>query len=56
MTKTNHVVLDGQRQHWQATFQANPGMYGTDPSMPGRYALDLFAREKASRVLELGAG
>ena len=33
-----------------------PGMYGTDPSMPGRYALDLFAREKASRVLELGAG
>ena len=31
-------------------------MYGTDPSMPGRYALDLFAREKASRVLELGAG
>jgi SAM-dependent methyltransferase len=54
--KTNHVVLDGQRQHWQATFEANPGMYGADPSMPGRYAIDLFAREKASQVLELGAG
>ena len=56
MTKTNHVVLDGQRQHWQATFEANPGMYGIDPSLPGRYAIGLFAREKASQVLELGAG
>ena len=56
VTKPSHVVLDGQRQHWQATFQANPGMYGADPSMPGRYAIDLFAREKAGQVLELGAG
>ena len=56
MTETNRVVLDGQRQHWQATFEANPGMYGTDPSVPGRYALGLFARQKTSQVLELGAG
>jgi SAM-dependent methyltransferase len=56
VTKTNHAALDSQRQHWQATFQANPAMYGTDPSMPGRYAIDLSARQKASQVLVLGAG
>jgi SAM-dependent methyltransferase len=56
VTKPNHAALDSQRQHWQATFQANPGMYGTDPSMPGRYAIGLFSRHKASQVLELGAG
>src|SRR5215472_17787681 len=49
-------MLDAQREHWQATFDANPGMYGADPSMPGRYAIDLFAHEKAGQVLELGAG
>jgi ubiquinone/menaquinone biosynthesis C-methylase UbiE len=49
-------MLDAQREHWQATFDANPGMYGTDPSMPGRYAIGLFARQQVSQVLELGAG
>jgi SAM-dependent methyltransferase len=53
---TDHAVLDGQRQHWQATFGANPDMYGKAPSMPARYAIDLFGREKVSDVLELGAG
>jgi len=33
MTTIDHAVLDDQRQHWQATFQANPGMYASDPSM-----------------------
>ncbi len=56
MTKTDHAVLDGQRQHWQTTFETNPGMYGAAPSMPARYAIDLFGRQKASHVLELGAG
>jgi SAM-dependent methyltransferase len=47
---------DDQRAHWEATFDANPGMYGAGPSEPGGYAVDLFAREQVSDVLELGAG
>ena len=53
---SEHAALDGQRQHWQATFHANPGMYGPDPSAPGLYAIDLFCRHDASEVLELSAG
>jgi SAM-dependent methyltransferase len=49
-------MLDGQREHWQATFQANSDMYGTGPSQPGAYALGLFAREQTRDLLELGAG
>ena len=47
---------DAQREHWQTTFQENPQMYGSQPSEPGAYALDLFGRAQASDVLELGAG
>jgi SAM-dependent methyltransferase len=49
-------LLDAQREHWQTTFHANPRMYGTDPSEPGSYAAELFVRERARHVLELGAG
>jgi SAM-dependent methyltransferase len=49
-------ALDGQGQHWQRVFADNPDMYGADPSEPGRYAVDLFTREGASDLLELGAG
>jgi SAM-dependent methyltransferase len=31
-------------------------MYGTQPSEPGQYAVDLFNREHLQEVLELGAG
>lgn len=48
--------LDGQGRHWQRVFAENPDMYGAGPSEPGRYAVDLFTREAASDVLELGAG
>ena len=53
---SGHDLLDAQREHWQATFHANPSMYGTDPSEPGSYAVELFVRERARHVLELGAG
>jgi SAM-dependent methyltransferase len=53
---TNRDTPDAQREHWQATFEANPDMYGTDPSQPGRYAAELFNREHVHEVLELGAG
>ena len=31
-------------------------MFGTDPSAPGSYAIDLFKREGVKQILELGAG
>jgi SAM-dependent methyltransferase len=49
-------MLDAQREQWQATFGANPDMYGTDRSEPGAYAAGLFAREQVRDLLELGAG
>lgn len=49
-------AIESQRQHWQRTFAANPDMYGTQPSEPGRYAADLFTTEHKQDVLELGAG
>lgn len=49
-------VLDAQCEHWQQTFQANPTMYGDEPSEPGRHALTLFTGAGATDVLELGAG
>ena len=43
---TSHCdTPDAQREHWQATFEANPDMYGTDPSQSGGYAAELFNRE-----------
>jgi SAM-dependent methyltransferase len=53
---TNRDVLDAQREHWQATFQANPDMYGTNPSQPGAYAAELFTQHHLHEMLELGAG
>jgi SAM-dependent methyltransferase len=47
---------DAQREHWQATFEANPDLYGTGPSEPGAYAVRLLAHEQIHHLLELGAG
>lgn len=49
-------LIAGQRGRWQATLTARPGMYGAQPSQPGRYATQRFSTEKLTRVLELGAG
>lgn len=53
---TDPAPAAGQQQHWEATFAANPEMYGTGPSEPARAAAALFAAAGARRVLELGAG
>ena len=45
-----------QRQHWQDTYRAHPGMYGSDPSAPAVYAAQVFNAAGAERVLELAAG
>jgi SAM-dependent methyltransferase len=45
-----------QRRHWERTYAANPGMYGSVASNPARYAAEVFRRAGARDVLELGAG
>jgi tRNA G46 methylase TrmB len=49
-------AIAGQQAHWASTFDANPDMYGTDPSAPGLVAAEAFAAAGHSIVLELGAG
>ena len=49
-------AVAGQKEHWEATFEANPDMYGTDPSAPGLAAAQAFASAGHKSVLELGAG
>lgn len=45
-----------QRQHWQHTYTAHPGMYGEQPSAPAVHAAGVFRAAGARDVLELGAG
>jgi SAM-dependent methyltransferase len=49
-------AIAGQQAHWASTFDANPDMYGTDPSAPALAAAEAFAVAGSHRVLELGAG
>jgi len=49
-------AIAGQQKHWAATFEANPDMYGTEPSAPGLAAAEAFAAAGHRSVLELGAG
>ncbi|WP_280380136.1 class I SAM-dependent methyltransferase [Nocardia wallacei] len=51
-----HELGEVQRRHWQATYEANPEMYGQAPSQPAVRAAEVFAAAGAHRVLELGAG
>ncbi|MEU7291971.1 class I SAM-dependent methyltransferase [Streptomyces exfoliatus] len=45
-----------QREHWERTYGAHPGMYGDRPSAPAVYAAGTFLDAGARDVLELGAG
>jgi SAM-dependent methyltransferase len=49
-------AVAGQKKHWEDTFEANPDMYGTDPSAPGLAAAEAFGSAGHKSVLELGAG
>jgi SAM-dependent methyltransferase len=53
---TDRDVVDRQKEHWQRTYADNPDMYGTRPSEPGRYTVELLTREGSQDLLELGAG
>lgn len=52
----NDELADAQRQHWQNTYTAHPGMYGEQPSAPAVHAAEVFHAAGAQDVLELGAG
>ncbi|WP_318212331.1 class I SAM-dependent methyltransferase [Streptomyces sp. SJL17-1] len=45
-----------QRDHWERTYGAHPGMYGDEPSAPAVRAAEVFLALGARHVLELGAG
>jgi SAM-dependent methyltransferase len=49
-------AIAGQQEHWATTFEANPDMYGTDPSAPAVAAVEALAAAGLGSVLELGAG
>ncbi len=48
--------LDGQREHWERTFEEKPEMFGAEPSYPARKALDIFKAAGSKKILELGCG
>jgi SAM-dependent methyltransferase len=45
-----------QREQWQRTYLAHPGMYGEEPSAAARRAATIFRAAGVRDVLELGAG
>ncbi|MEU2510131.1 methyltransferase domain-containing protein [Streptomyces sp. NPDC007863] len=49
-------LAESQRQHWQDTYTAHPGIYGEEPSAPAVRAAEVFRAAGARQVLELGAG
>jgi SAM-dependent methyltransferase len=49
-------ACDAQREHWESTLGARPQMFGESPSCAARKALELFHKEGAARILDLGAG
>jgi SAM-dependent methyltransferase len=49
-------ILGNQEVHWNQKFTQNMDMFGTEPSNPAKKTLEVYQSEKASRILELGAG
>ena len=47
-------AIAGQREHWAAAFEANPDMYGTDPSAP-RLPPPRHSRPRATAVCSSSA-
>lgn len=56
MADDGQDLADAQRQHWQNTYTAHPGIYGEAPSAPAIYAAEVSRSAGAKDVLELGAG
>jgi SAM-dependent methyltransferase len=56
VASTEKDLAGAQREHWQGTYTAHPGMYGEQPSEPAVNAAGVFGAAGARDVLELGAG
>lgn len=52
----NRQLARVQREHWQHTYTAHPGMYGEQPSAPALHAAGVFRAASARDIVELGAG
>ena len=48
--------LDQQSQHWERNFSNKPEMFGLEPSISAKKALNFFKEKKINNIIELGAG
>ena len=48
--------LDQQSQHWEKNFSNKPEMFGLEPSISAKKALNFFKEKKVNNIIELGAG
>ena len=48
--------LDQQSQHWEASFSSKPEMFGLEPSLPAKKALNIFKEKNITKIVELGSG
>ncbi|HMJ80587.1 MAG TPA: SAM-dependent methyltransferase, partial [Candidatus Dormibacteraeota bacterium] len=55
-TRPDPSTLDGQRDHWAATFARRSDFLGAEPSEPAVRALERFHAAGAAELLELGPG
>ena len=49
-------ILNRQSQHWENNFSNKPEMFGLEPSLPAKKALNIFKENNYSKIVELGAG
>ena len=49
-------ILNQQSQHWETNFSIKPEMFGLEPSLPAKKALNIFKENNYSKIVELGAG
>ena len=48
--------LDQQSQHWERNLSNKPEMFGLEPSISAKKALNFFKEKKINNIIELGAG
>ena len=52
----DHIKLDQQSQHWEASFSNKSEMFGLSPSTAAVKALESFKEKNITSIVELGAG
>ena len=56
LSKLDKNILNRQSQHWETNFSNKPEMFGLEPSLPAKKALNIFKENNCSKIVELGAG